>query len=189
MSVSLFIALLTVFHSIRSPNNSSISHSVLLVLFLPYCSFQLYISVKVSFSPDIIFRGWLGLKHQLINCYTQMCVWRVKWMLYAPDLWPVCHWHTQDLNCMHLISLVCIGRCVMVSWVSKKHVQKLPALGEMALSMFLVVWAFFGCEVLNIGSHNMLPSTGWMCFEIHGIWCDPLKILGDPPPPTPEERR
>ena len=40
--VSLFKALSTVFHSINSPNNSPLSHSVLLVLFLPYWSMQLY---------------------------------------------------------------------------------------------------------------------------------------------------
>ena len=27
----------------------------------------IYLSMKVSFSPDIIFFGWLGLKHQLTN--------------------------------------------------------------------------------------------------------------------------
>ena len=54
-----------VFHSINSPYNSLLSHSVLPVLCLPYWSFQLYISVKGSFSPDIILCGWPGLKHQL----------------------------------------------------------------------------------------------------------------------------
>ena len=43
VSVSVFMALSTVFHSIDSPDNSPFSHSVLLVLFLPYWSFQLYI--------------------------------------------------------------------------------------------------------------------------------------------------
>ena len=41
-------ALSTLFHSIISPDNSSLSHSVLLVLCLPYCSFQLYISLWKS---------------------------------------------------------------------------------------------------------------------------------------------
>ena len=36
VSVSVFMALLTVFHSINSPDNSLFSRSVLLVLFLPY---------------------------------------------------------------------------------------------------------------------------------------------------------
>ena len=45
VSVSVFMALSTVFHSINSPDNSPLSHSVLLVLCLPYWSFQLYISV------------------------------------------------------------------------------------------------------------------------------------------------
>ena len=40
---SVFMALSTVFHSINSPNNSPLSHSVLPVLLLSYWSFQLYI--------------------------------------------------------------------------------------------------------------------------------------------------
>ena len=43
MSIFVFKALSTVFHSITSPDNSPFSHSVLPVLSLPYWSFQLYI--------------------------------------------------------------------------------------------------------------------------------------------------
>ena len=43
VSISVFMALSTLFHSINSPDNSLFSHSVLLVLILPYWSFQLYI--------------------------------------------------------------------------------------------------------------------------------------------------
>ena len=42
--VSVFMALSTVFHSINPPDNSPLSHSVLPVLFLPYWSFQLFLS-------------------------------------------------------------------------------------------------------------------------------------------------
>ena len=45
VSVSVFVALSTVLRSINSPDNSPLSHSVLLVLFLPYWSFQLYLSL------------------------------------------------------------------------------------------------------------------------------------------------
>ena len=45
VSISIFTALSTVFHSITSPYNSSLSHSVLPVLFLLYWSFQLYVSL------------------------------------------------------------------------------------------------------------------------------------------------
>ena len=45
VSVSVFIALSTVFHSINSRDNSPLSRSVLPVLFLPYWSFQLYVSL------------------------------------------------------------------------------------------------------------------------------------------------
>ena len=44
VAVSVFMAFSTVFHSIDSPDNSPLSHSVSPVLFLPYWSFQLYIS-------------------------------------------------------------------------------------------------------------------------------------------------
>ena len=45
VSASVFTALSTVYHSMNSPDNSLLSHSVLPVLFLPYWSFQLYISL------------------------------------------------------------------------------------------------------------------------------------------------
>ena len=45
VSFSVHIALSTVFHSINSPDNSPFSDSVLPVLFLPYWSFQLYLSL------------------------------------------------------------------------------------------------------------------------------------------------
>ena len=45
VSISLFIAVSTVFHSINSPDNSPLSHSVLPILFLHYWSFQLYMSL------------------------------------------------------------------------------------------------------------------------------------------------
>ena len=45
VSVSVFMALSTVFNTINSPDNSPLSHSLLLVLFLPYWPFQLYISL------------------------------------------------------------------------------------------------------------------------------------------------
>ena len=45
VTVSVFMALSTVFLSINSPYNSPLSHSVLPVSFLPYSSFRLYISL------------------------------------------------------------------------------------------------------------------------------------------------
>ena len=57
VSSSIFMALSPVFCSINSPNNSPHSRSVFLVLFLPYWSCQLYLFMKVSFSPDIILCG------------------------------------------------------------------------------------------------------------------------------------
>ena len=45
VSISVFMALSTVFHSINSSDNSPFSYSVIPVLSLPYWSFQLYISL------------------------------------------------------------------------------------------------------------------------------------------------
>ena len=50
VSVSVFVVFSTLFHSINSPDNSPLSHSVLPVLFVPYWSFQLYLFMKVSLS-------------------------------------------------------------------------------------------------------------------------------------------
>ena len=57
LSLSVFMALSTVFHSINSPDNSPFSYFVLPVLFLPYFVSAIYLFMKVSFSPDIIPRG------------------------------------------------------------------------------------------------------------------------------------
>ena len=45
VSISVFIALSTVFHSLNSPEKSPFSHSVFPVLSPPYWSFQLYTSL------------------------------------------------------------------------------------------------------------------------------------------------
>ena len=45
VSISVFMALSTVFHSINSLDNSPFSHTVLPVLSLPYWSYQLYVSL------------------------------------------------------------------------------------------------------------------------------------------------
>ena len=50
-SNSVFMALSVVFHSVRSLNDSPLSHSVLLVLFLPYWSIQLYIYIFMKVQP------------------------------------------------------------------------------------------------------------------------------------------
>ena len=50
---------------INSSDNSPFYDSVLLVLSLLYWPFQLYLFMKVSFSPAIIRSGWPGSKRQL----------------------------------------------------------------------------------------------------------------------------
>ena len=57
VSVSVFMALSTAFHSINFPDNCSFSYFVLLVLFLPYWSFQLYISL--SKSPSALIQSFV----------------------------------------------------------------------------------------------------------------------------------
>ena len=62
--VFIYMALSTVFHSINSPDNSLLSHSVLPALLVLS---TIHLFMKVPFSPDIILCGQLGLKHQLTN--------------------------------------------------------------------------------------------------------------------------
>ena len=47
----------------------------------------IYLFMKVSFSPDIIFCGWPGLKHQLINLSSHVWPWDMGpacWLLKEP---------------------------------------------------------------------------------------------------------
>ena len=53
VSVSVFMDLSTLSQSIHSPDNFLLSLSVVLVLFLPYWSFQLHICLGKSFSALI----------------------------------------------------------------------------------------------------------------------------------------
>ena len=58
VSGSVFTALSPAFHSIHSPDNSPLFHSVLLVLICLSGPFNcIYLSMKVSLSPDIILFG------------------------------------------------------------------------------------------------------------------------------------
>ena len=66
VSVSVFMALSTVFHSIHSPDKLSafsLSSCGLISALLILSTICLF--MKVSHSPDVILCGWLGLKHQL----------------------------------------------------------------------------------------------------------------------------
>ena len=56
VSVSVYMALSTVFHSIL-PSTLPLSQSVLSVFFLSYCPFNYIFLLKVSFSPGIILCG------------------------------------------------------------------------------------------------------------------------------------
>ena len=58
VSVSVFVALSTVFHSIISPDKSPLSHFVLPVLILPHWSFQLHISL--SKSPSALIESFVA---------------------------------------------------------------------------------------------------------------------------------
>ena len=60
VSISVFMALSTVFHSINAPDNSPLSHSVLPVtsrISTLLVLSTIYLFLKVSFSPDIILCG------------------------------------------------------------------------------------------------------------------------------------
>ena len=72
VSISVFMALSTVFSSTNSPDNSpfsvfSLCSSSLISSLLVLSTFYLF--MKVSFSPDIILCGRLGSKRQLTNVF------------------------------------------------------------------------------------------------------------------------
>ena len=85
-----------------------------------------------------------------VNCYAQMCIWHVKWMLHMPNLQP------GQYSEIHKILIVCISyhryasklwSCVTSSL--KKICTKVDCIvGNGSLDV-LVVWALFSCEVLN----------------------------------------
>ena len=80
LSVSVCMALSTVFRSINSPDNSPLSHSVLLVLFCligPFNSISRHESHPQPWY--IILCGWLGLKHQLtVHCVVTNVVFKIS---------------------------------------------------------------------------------------------------------------
>ena len=82
VSISVLMALSTVLHSIHSLDNFLPSHSVLPVLFPLYST--IYFFMKVSFSPDIILCGWLGLKHQLTNYLIMYCLNELNYHFAKP---------------------------------------------------------------------------------------------------------
>ena len=69
VSISLFMALSTVFHSIKSPDNSPFSHFALPVLSLPHWSFLLYVFLWKSPSAQKWFLvvDWAQNTNQLTN--------------------------------------------------------------------------------------------------------------------------
>ena len=164
------MALSTVFQSINSPDNSPLSHSVLLVLFLPYWSFQLYryIFVKVSLSPDVILCFSLGFKHQLPTYLTNL---RHRWL---PDsevqicLYPwqlsfckrINVWNERSRTehalcvCMCVYTCMCVNECVnerlnvrdsaVVAYAFDINQLSLPTLFFfiLFLYLFLTLWPF-----------------------------------------------
>ena len=101
------MALSTVFHSINSPNNSLLSLSVLLVLFLSLWSFQLHIYTYLHGSlphPWLIRCCWLGLKHQPANQLTNCCYYCSYY--YACFGWQILGHPTQRQLLGHDAALV-----------------------------------------------------------------------------------
>ena len=70
VSISVFMALSTVFHSIISPDNSVFSFCSSGLISASLVLSTMHLFTKVSFSPNIFLYGWLGLKLQLPNSLT-----------------------------------------------------------------------------------------------------------------------
>ena len=67
VSISVLMALSTVFHSIISPDNSPFCDCSCCLISALLALSTVYLFMKVSFSPDIFPSGWLGSEHQLTN--------------------------------------------------------------------------------------------------------------------------
>ena len=68
VSISVFVALSTVFYSINSPDNSLLSHSVLLVLFSALLVLSdTYLFMKIYLALIIVRGSLLGWRHYLHN--------------------------------------------------------------------------------------------------------------------------
>ena len=112
VSVPIFTTLSAEFYSINCSNNYSLSHSVLLFLFLPYWSFHLYVSIiNVSLSPDVILCGWLGLKHQVTNSTPPLsftlCLGESGAVLYKVCTGSVIVWDWL-INVVHRDCVLCV---------------------------------------------------------------------------------
>ena len=99
------MALSTVFHSINSPDNSSLSHSVLPVLVLLYWSLQLYISL-LSKGGDVA----QLLKHRTVTPLT-----KVRFPGAARDFFPGVNFQCRlSYVCPYTRVIACIYICAHV---------------------------------------------------------------------------
>ena len=67
VSISIFMALSAVLHSINSPDNFPFSDCSFGLISALVVLSNVYLFMKVSFCPNIIPSGWPGSKHQLTN--------------------------------------------------------------------------------------------------------------------------
>ena len=93
---------------------------------LPYWSFQLHISVKVSFGPDIIPSGWLGSKHQLPTYLPACCQgFEVLNESESHRIFFSVQVSTSDLEFKVCIAFFIVCMCTWLAWAdhfcSKSH--------------------------------------------------------------------
>ena len=117
VSISVFVAFSIVFYSTNSPDNSPLFHcsSGLISAFLVLSTICLL--MKVSFSPDIILCGWLGLKRQLTK-YFDGCDWS---HYFHQNVFRVYYWPSYTALCngiqtfIELYSTDCLYLAVFIT--------------------------------------------------------------------------
>ena len=123
VSVSVFKALSTVFHSINSPDNSPFSDSVLPVLSLPYWSFQLYVSLPPRGAADAEIKVPSGenteLKHSPFKAWS-----RLVYSHISKDFFLACFYPSGPFTCTFFPKHFLILSCV-VFW--KVHIREVGA--------------------------------------------------------------
>ena len=119
-----------------------------------------------------------------------------KWIPCAPKLWPVHHWDVPDLRCTHL-DLILVQPIKPLDSAPQpvKHQKRMC---KSQVKCRKPLYQCFGC-LIDLQPWNLCktvdkpqpagqalkilhfhPKSKKVLREIHGIWCDPLKILGDP---------
>ena len=174
VSISVFVALSIVFHSINSLYNtpfSDCSFGLISALLVPS---TIYFSMRVSFSPDIIPGGWLGSQPQLTNnlcmCMTLVLCSIIRVPAGSPsrgggfcDLRP---WHKPAEFAHSFLFCSCVYFCISCPFNCIPFHKILPTILCFLTLFFPFYFCFIGpCNYVSL--YESLPNpdiirSGWL---------------------------